>query len=67
MPRRQQPIRHQPFQPKDNCAAKRRFPTEKQAVSAADTQMLVQPNVELHVYECPNCGGWHLTRTKRLV
>lgn len=45
------------------CREKRRFPTEKQARYAADTQELTQPDLELDVYQCQQCRGWHLTRT----
>lgn len=46
------------------CREKRRFPTEKQAQYAADTGMLTDTNVELDIYECVHCGGWHLTSKK---
>jgi len=46
---------------RDTCAVKQRFPTEKQAVEAASTQMLTDFHLELSVYQCGICQGWHLT------
>jgi hypothetical protein len=62
MPRRNQTPTHQPFRFVSNCQNKRRFDNEKQALDAADHQMLVNPNIVLSVYKCELCGGWHLTR-----
>jgi len=45
----------------NTCAAKRRFPTEKQALEAASIQMLTNFQLELSVYRCDICHGWHLT------
>ena len=47
------------------CREKRRFPTEKQAIYAAETQELQHPEIELRTYECQFCGDWHLTRSKK--
>jgi hypothetical protein len=65
MPRRNNTPRHNPFQPPASCAHKRRFKTEKLAAEAADTRMLIVPALELSVYQCDMCGGWHLTRQSR--
>ncbi|OYW42435.1 hypothetical protein B7Z28_01530 [Candidatus Saccharibacteria bacterium 32-45-3] len=46
------------------CRSKRRFPTEKQAAYAAETQELQVQSIELRTYHCTNCGGWHLSRQK---
>ncbi|MDB5178035.1 MAG: iviTM7 [Candidatus Saccharibacteria bacterium] len=67
MPRRSKPASHQPFRFGSSCQTKRRFGTERQAKEAADYQMLVKSDLELSVYKCELCGGWHLTRTKPLV
>lgn len=45
-----------------NCDKKRRFTSEREANKAAEYQMLVKPELELFVYKCDLCGGWHLTR-----
>ncbi|MEO7904430.1 MAG: hypothetical protein ABIR91_01400 [Candidatus Saccharimonadales bacterium] len=65
MPRRNQRPIHTPFHFVSNCQSKRRFATEKQAQDAADHQMLIDMDLELSVYKCDICGGWHLTRAKR--
>lgn len=65
MPRRNNTPRHQPLVFKNSCMQKRRFKTEKEALAAADYQMLVKPELELSVYKCQHCGGWHLTRQAR--
>ncbi|MEP6710244.1 MAG: hypothetical protein ABJA64_00820 [Candidatus Saccharibacteria bacterium] len=60
-------MKHQPFEFTDNCQNKRRFANEKDAQQAADDQMLMKMDLELSVYQCRLCGGWHLTRKPRLV
>ncbi|QHU92913.1 hypothetical protein GWK77_01835 [Candidatus Saccharibacteria bacterium oral taxon 488] len=45
----------------DACRRKRRFATEQIARRAADTQELMSPKLELDVYYCRGCDGWHLT------
>jgi hypothetical protein len=62
MPRRNQTPRHQPFRFVSNCLSKRRYATERQAEETAEHQMLVNQNIQLSVYKCDICGGWHLTR-----
>jgi hypothetical protein len=53
---------HQPFRLATTCQQKRRFRSEKEALVVADYQMLITPGLELTVYTCETCGGWHLTR-----
>ncbi|MDB5165493.1 MAG: iviTM7 [Candidatus Saccharibacteria bacterium] len=67
MPRRTKSTPHHPFRFASNCDQKRRFDTEKKARDAAEYQMLIKPELELDVYKCELCGGWHLTRQKPLV
>jgi hypothetical protein len=67
MPRRTKSTPHQPFRFGSSCEQKRRFGTERQAKEAAEYQMLIKPDLELAVYKCELCGGWHLTRQKPLV
>jgi hypothetical protein len=62
MPRRNQTPPHTPFKFASNCQQKRRFATEKLAEKAAEHQNLINPDLELTVYRCELCGGWHLTR-----
>ena len=73
MPRRNQPKKHQKTlhiaSPTPDvasmlhlvCREKRRFRTEKQAIYDAETRMLADLQLELDVYQCPVCRGWHLT------
>ncbi|MNH50306.1 hypothetical protein D3C73_19180 [compost metagenome] len=65
MPRKNGTPKHIPFRFASNCQTKRRFRSEKEALSAADHQMLTQSNLTLNIYKCELCGGWHLTRTQR--
>lgn len=62
MPRKNSTPKHVPFRFASNCQTKRRFSTEREAQSAANHQMLVRDPLELTVYKCELCGGWHLTR-----
>jgi hypothetical protein len=39
---------------------KRRYGSEYEALDAAACGR-VERGVDLRVYRCPNCGGWHLT------
>lgn len=43
------------------CGKKRRYPDEFQAQKAAKYAMRQRPETALRVYDCPKCGGWHLT------
>ncbi len=48
--------RRKPLSPKvlwASCWRKRRFTSKANALEAAPG---------LRAYECPNCGGWHLTK-----
>jgi len=65
MPRRNQTAPHTPFKFASNCQQKRRFADEKSAQRTADHQMLVTSNLDLTVYRCELCSGWHLTRQSR--
>ncbi len=61
MPRRNKPIHHTPFRLNERGHLKRAFHSEKEALHAAELQMLAQPRLELAVYKCDICGKWHLT------
>ena len=62
MPRKNQTRPHTPFQFTGSCQNKKRFKNEAEALRAADDQMLTNAPLELAVYKCEMCGGWHLTR-----
>ena len=62
MPRRNNIPNHTKFKFISSCDTKRRFGTKIQAEAAADYQNLIQSELELSVYRCELCGGWHLTR-----
>jgi hypothetical protein len=61
MPRQNKTIPHQPLRTNNSCSSKRRYISEQQALDTADYQMLLNPTVQLAVYHCDQCGGWHLT------
>lgn len=64
MPRRNRPIKHihTKLVINDNCNPKRKFGSEREALRAAEYQMLINPNLDLAVYQCDVCFKWHLTR-----
>jgi hypothetical protein len=62
MPRKNHQIPHEKQNYVTGCHDKRKFKTEREALSAADYQMLVKPGLELTAYRCDFCGQWHLTR-----
>jgi len=65
MPRKNNAVPHTPFLFVSQCQNKRRFKNEKEAIEAAEYQMLIKPTLELSVYKCEFCSGWHLTRQSR--
>ncbi|OIP85825.1 hypothetical protein COV88_02265 [Candidatus Saccharibacteria bacterium CG11_big_fil_rev_8_21_14_0_20_41_19] len=67
MPRRNKPIKHvyRNVKPGATCDSKRQFINEREAVKAAEFQMLVNLNLELAVYQCDACFKWHLTKSKK--
>ncbi|MCH3942232.1 MAG: hypothetical protein WAY93_00225 [Atopobiaceae bacterium] len=46
------------------CGRKKRYATRVEAKKAADRCSRRQDAPRIHVYECPICGGWHLTHRK---
>lgn len=43
------------------CIQKRRFTSEQEALDAAEYQMFMKMSLQLGVYKCDYCHGWHLT------
>ncbi len=65
MPRKNNTLFHARFHFISGCQNKRKFRNEREALEAAEYQMLIKPSLELSVYKCDVCGGWHLTRQSR--
>jgi hypothetical protein len=66
MPRRNKPIKHEPFVFQRNEGGKVRYNDKNAAEKAADLRMLQHPNLELEVYQALD-GGWYLTSVKKPV
>lgn len=47
--------------PRRICAKKKRYLSEHYAMRVMRVRQPYE-SVELHVYRCPECNGWHLTR-----
>lgn len=47
-----------------SCKTKKRYDTYWQAKFAADEQTKIHYSLELSIYECKFCGGWHLASSK---
>jgi len=63
MPRKNKTIKHQSYSTDSLFCTKRRYRNEKEAIDAAEYQMLKDMNLELTVYKCDLCKYWHLTRS----
>lgn len=61
MPRKNNTPKHAPLVTRMPSHPKRRFTTRRQAEDAAEIQMLLQPRLELYVYQDID-RGWYLTR-----
>lgn len=46
-----------------NCQSKKRYDTRDQAVAQED-YLWREKGVDVSVYKCPMCEGWHLTRSR---
>lgn len=64
MPRRHSHQKHTPFSFQETCQEKRRFANEHDAQESAESLMAENIGLQLHIYQCPRCHGWHLTRQK---
>ncbi|GEM_PF-7047831 len=45
----------------EDCRRKVRYATEREADDAAYRRRM-EEGIRLAAYQCPWCGGWHLTR-----
>jgi hypothetical protein len=64
MPRKNKNVKHTPHTPANPHGAKTRYQTRSEAERAADYRMLLNPGLDLYVYQSPDDGGWYLTRQK---
>lgn len=46
------------------CGRKRRYETRVEAAKAAEKSSRRKDTPKIFVYECPYCGGWHLTHRR---
>lgn len=46
------------------CGRKRRYETRVEATKAAEKSSRRKDAPKIFVYECPYCGGWHLTHRR---
>ena len=46
------------------CGRKRRYETRVEAAKAAERSARRKDSPKIFVYECPYCGGWHLTHRR---
>lgn len=46
------------------CGRKRRYETRVEARKAAEASSRRKDAPRIFVYECPYCGGWHLTHRR---
>ena len=63
MPRKNNQVKHIRFEYK-TCDHKRKYSTESEAKKTAEYQMLINPYLELEIYQCDLCLKWHLTSKK---
>jgi len=64
MPRHNRSVPHKPYQPNVPCGRKRRFKSEAEALDAIENASSIDIRLELKTYQCPYCGGWHLSSVK---
>lgn len=54
----------QSFSEYRSCVRKKRYATKVEAQKAAKAGSRKRDAPALYVYQCPDCGGWHLTHRK---
>lgn len=47
-----------------SCGRKKRYDTRVDAKKAAERSSRRKDAPKIFVYECPYCGGWHLTHRR---
>lgn len=52
------------FNPHKKCGGKYCYATKLDAEMVVEEKTIMQPELELSVYKCSNCGSYHLTRNK---
>ena len=67
MTRKNKQIKHTRVTFMNNCQPKRKYSNEKEALNAAEYQMLLDVNLELSIYKCDICNKWHLTRNQAKI
>lgn len=55
-------MRYQPAA--KSCGGKVRYGHKHEAEQAATELMIIEPELQLRVYKCTTCSGWHLTKAK---
>lgn len=45
------------------CAKKQRYASESEAQKTANAAMRNRPEHPLRIYDCPECNGWHITKS----
>jgi predicted RNA-binding Zn-ribbon protein involved in translation (DUF1610 family) len=55
-----------PPPPAQKSCGKNRYRSKREAEAVASEQEIIfaSQDLELTVYLCPDCGGWHLTRQR---
>lgn len=46
------------------CGGKRCYPSKHEAEIVKAEQEIINPDLTLSTYTCPECGQWHLTRSQ---
>lgn len=67
MPRRNKSIKYLPIAFPNGCDLKRKFSSKYLAGETAEYQMLINPTLQLFVYQCDLCHKWHLTRRSNIT
>ena len=60
-------IRHAGSQKPHLCGGKRRYTSKEEALLVKEEQEVITSGLELSIYRCIQCGGYHLTRAKNTI